>query len=287
MIAIKGMRPLLFMVFGTTALLTTQTKPSDTIFVHVQVTDSKKMPAAGLKAENFQIWEDGIEQKISYFSESGGPWDVNLILLGAGNRYGRVAVDEKIAEGIEAAALEFKKLGNPGNKYSFDVLPDTGTGDGEFWPAMVRNLAELKKSTNPRRALIVVTTGFDASSGGQRIDSQTEDPNVPVYLVFLKFPSVASGSDLTLNSGAYATKGSVLMDLAIKTRGDYFLISPDKIKSQLVQLAMDMKNDYVIGFKSANRSKDNAWRKLKVKVTSPVGQNLGAMLKDRYYAQKP
>jgi hypothetical protein len=288
---------------GLTAFLNGQALTSDTVLIHVRVQNSKKEPALGLTPDNFEVREDGVGQKISSFSTAGDPWDIHFILLSPGKQPSRVSVTEEIADRIGAAYIAFKKAGNPSSKYSFEALPDGIAGDRELITTIIRNLDELKKSSNPRRALIVVTGSMDDGLGSVIDDEQVrlfkqgrvEDSNIQIYFLFLNLPRLASpgsesaASDVSARSTAsqysITTKGSVLIGIASKTRGEYYSVTPAKIESQLLQLAMDMKTDYVLGFKSTNGAKDNTWRKLKIKVTSS-DKNLDAKFKEKYFVQK-
>jgi len=51
------------------------------------------------------------------------------------------------------------------------------------------------------------------------------------------------------------------------------------------KIAIELKNQYVIGFHSANQAKDGKWRKLRLKVNPPKGiQHLNVKSKAGYYA---
>jgi hypothetical protein len=268
---------------------------NDTVLVHVRVMNSKKELVPGLTSENFQIREDGVQQKISFFSAADDPSDVRFILLTPGPPPSRVS--DTVANEIEAAYIAFKKAGNPANKYAFEGLPDGYDGNRNLLTTIDSILDELKRSLIPRRVLIVVTGNIDDAFGsfnGQGITiehNQFKDSNIPVYLLFLNLSRANSGSgppDVLARSPiqyATLTKGSVLIEMASKTRGGYYSVSPAKLESQLLQLATDMKAEYVLGFKSTNGANDNTWRKLKIDATAE-GRNLTASFKDKYFVQK-
>src|SRR6266446_3531041 len=45
----------------------------DVVLVPVTVTDAQNRPVEGLRAENFHIWDDKVEEKIQYFSSEDTP----------------------------------------------------------------------------------------------------------------------------------------------------------------------------------------------------------------------
>src|SRR6185503_16269481 len=51
------------------------------------------------------------------------------------------------------------------------------------------------------------------------------------------------------------------------------------------KIAIELKNQYVIGYHSTNEAKDGKWRKLRMKVNPPKGINrLNVRYKQGYYA---
>jgi hypothetical protein len=53
------------------------------------------------------------------------------------------------------------------------------------------------------------------------------------------------------------------------------------------KIAAELKNQYVIGYKSTNTAKDGAWRKIRVKVSNQKGKDIASLnvrAKTGYYA---
>jgi len=54
------------------------------------------------------------------------------------------------------------------------------------------------------------------------------------------------------------------------------------------KIALELKNQYVIGYESTNRDKDGKFRKLRVKVTPPPGMTrLNVRARNGYFAAHP
>jgi len=52
-----------------------------------------------------------------------------------------------------------------------------------------------------------------------------------------------------------------------------------------VKIALELKNQYVLGYSSTNPAKDGRWRKIKVKLNTPKGlSSLSVRSKTGYYA---
>src|SRR5215475_10235480 len=57
----------------------------DLVLVNVTVMDPEDRYVVGLGKENFQVWEDKVEQKIEYFSTEDVPISVGLIFDASGS----------------------------------------------------------------------------------------------------------------------------------------------------------------------------------------------------------
>src|SRR5437762_6379457 len=57
----------------------------DLALINVTITDPEGRYVVGLQKENFQVWEDKIEQQIDYFSTEDVPLSVGLIFDASGS----------------------------------------------------------------------------------------------------------------------------------------------------------------------------------------------------------
>ncbi|MGC2721777.1 MAG: VWA domain-containing protein, partial [Candidatus Acidiferrales bacterium] len=79
---------------------------TDLVVVHATVVDDKGQFVTGLSADNFKIYEDKVEQKISVFSKEDIPVTMGLVIDNSGS------MKEKRPQ-VNAAALSFVKTSNP------------------------------------------------------------------------------------------------------------------------------------------------------------------------------
>src|SRR5579864_551142 len=78
----------------------------DMVVLHVSVTDEHGQFVPGLKPENFRLFEDDSEQKISVLRQEDVPVSMGLLIDNSGS------MDNK-REKVNAAALTFVKTSNP------------------------------------------------------------------------------------------------------------------------------------------------------------------------------
>jgi Ca-activated chloride channel family protein len=65
----------------------------------------------------------------------------------------------------------------------------------------------------------------------------------------------------------------------------FFPDSVYELEDICTKIAIELKNQYVIGYHSTNGAKDGKWRRLRMKVNPPKGiQHLNVRYKQGYYA---
>src|SRR5260370_29315168 len=80
------------------------------VMVNVAVTDSGNHSVTDLNAENFQIFEDKVEQKIRYFSSEAAPLSLGIVLDISHSM-------ERKLDFAKDAALKFLETGTPDYGY--------------------------------------------------------------------------------------------------------------------------------------------------------------------------
>lgn len=263
-----------------------QTAPIDLVYVTATVTGAKKAPATGLKVENFQLLEDKVEQKLTFFAPSDGIWDINIILANSKLLPGRA---DRVSAAIRDAVETFKKTSNPQDKIKVEELH---FGSDGMFDAIDRNLVDLQKTTNPRRALLVINDDFDMP-GGDAINGLVEFSrklNIPIYFMYTKTNSTDPSAPTTGARGSTYSpvEGEGLTNVAEQTGGAiYFVDALHQLEIQCKLLAEELRTMYVLGFKSTNDKKDDKWRKLQIKMIPPAGQKLNVDAKGKYFVPKP
>ena len=317
MIRKRGMFAFILMtvLVGITAAQTPAPAPApatvpDTVYVLATVTGPKKAPAPGLKAENFQLFEDGVEQKITSFSAADGLWDINIILASSTLIAGPA---DRTYISVHEAVDTFKKTSNPGAKVKIDELK---FGSDGLFAAIDRNLVDLQQSRNPRKALIVITDGFDRhftsaapgfsgdaneKTGGEaanKLIEFTKRLSIPIYFMYSDTGGIdAPHTNLELSGRGGQPAAGTPRDLADKDAlttvadqtGGAFTTGNQltQLEPQLKLLAEELRNKYVLGFKSTNDKQDDKWRKLKVTLKAPSGPKLDIAVKSKYFVSKP
>ena len=252
--------------------------------VNVAVTDSDNRPITDLKAENFQIFEDKVEQQIRYFSMEAVPMTVGIVFDISHSM-------ERKLDFAKDAAMKFLEKGTPDDEYFLvefstraklaegftsdirrlrDRLSLTpAQGATALYDAMYLGISKLKSGQHPKKALLLITDGEDNHSRYSRGDLReiVRESDAQIYVIDL---------------------GRALIgDLAEMTGGHLYRATVNDLEETCEKIALELKNQYVIGYESTNRDKDGKFRKLRVKVTPPPGMTrLNVRARNGYFAAK-
>jgi Ca-activated chloride channel family protein len=201
------------------------------------------------------------------------------------------------------AAVTFLKTGNPDDEYFLvefanrpEVASDFTTdisklqskiiftpakGMTAMYDAVYVGLEKLKTGSNPKKALLLITDGEDNRSRYtfQNVKDFVKEQDVQIYGI-----GIVDEWNSQLSAGH--TGRAMIEELADLTGGRAFF--PDSVyelEDICTKIAVELKNQYVLGFHSTNGAKDGKWRKLRVKVNPPKGiEHLNVRAKSGYYA---
>jgi Ca-activated chloride channel family protein len=79
---------------------------------------------------------------------------------------------------------------------------------------------------------------------------------------------------------------ALLGEITNVTGGRLFTISnPNDLTDVATKIGIELRNQYVLGYRPNNKARDGRWRKIKVKLTPPKGlPHLNVYSKTGYYA---
>jgi Ca-activated chloride channel family protein len=251
----------------------------DLALINATVTDQDGRYVVGLGRENFQVWEDKVEQQIEYFSTEDVPLSVGLIFDASGSMHESLGYARK-------AALTFLQTAGAHDEYflvefadrphvTVDMTSDIAKlqehivfipskGSTALYDAVYVGVDKLKKANNAKRALLVITDGGENHSRYSFLSLRdfVREQNIQIFSIGAE----GAINQLTEMTGGYAFHGLGLEDICEK-------------------IAIELKNEYVIGYRSTNHAKDGRWRKVQVRMKSPPGLGkLNVRFKTGYYA---
>lgn len=268
------------------------------VIVNVTVTDPYDRIVTGLDASNFEVYDDKVPQKIISFSTEDAPIAVGLVFDSSGS------MSDKIEKSKEAA-VEFFKTSNPQDEFmlinfnerpnlisdftsKFENLEDRllfvkSGGKTALLDAIYMGLHEMKKASASRKALLVISDGGDNHSRYTENDIKrtVKESDVQIYAVGILEPLASRNRTPEEASGP-----GLLSDLAEVSGGRMFSVEdPNELPDIAEKVSIELRNQYVIGYKPSNLVRDGRWRRIKVKLIPPRGlPPLQVYARTGYYA---
>ncbi len=267
----------------------------DVVLVPITVTDPMNRPVLGLQKQDFRVFEDNTLQQVQYFSAEEAPISVGL-LLDTSKSMANKFVTER------AAAEEFFKNANPQDDYfviTFADRPrlldtsiqsledmqetltaDTPDGHTALLDAIYLAIARMRSARYERRALLIISDGADNHSryGLKEVRRLVEEANVDVYAIGI-FDSMLFRSFEEMMGKRW------LAEITNVTGGQTVAASSlDKVPELAAAVSRQMRNQYVLGYRPQNVTRDGKWRKLKVHVTPSAGTQVQTHYKKGYLA---
>ena len=254
------------------------------VLIPVSVTDAQNRFVLGLQKEDFQLFEDGVQQEVADFSSEDAPLSVGLVFDESGS------MDYKLHTSRDAT-LQFLKFMNRDDEAFLVEFSDTAkisvgftARTAEIQSALSSaqpggltamldginvGLHEMKKAKNPRKAIVIISDGGDNHSHytAAEIESLVREADVQIYAMGVFDPVFSLGLTPEEISGP-----RLLSEIATQTGGRAFAAAvPSDLPAVTARIAVELRNQYVLGFYSKNRARDGKYRHVEVKISQPPG----------------
>jgi Ca-activated chloride channel family protein len=263
---------------------------TDLVLIPVTVTDNLNRFVLGFQKGDFQLFEDGVEQNVSLFSGEDAPLSVGVLFDESGSmayklrnsRDAAVQLLNALDKEDEAFLVEFADLAKVSIRFtgrSEEIQSALKNAQASGLTAMLdaidTGLLEMEKAKNSRKAIVIVSDGGDNRSHytAAQIESLIREADVQVYAMGVFEPDFAIGLTPEEISGP-----RLLSEIASQTGGRAFAAAvPGDMPSVANRIAVELRNQYVLGYYPKNKARDGKYRNVKVQVSQPPG--LGSPLK--------
>jgi len=260
------------------------------VTIPVSVFDRNGLYVAGLKQENFTIFENGLEQQIAYFGTQDKPFTVVLLLDTSPSTQYRIEEIHKAAEAFvdqlgvndSVIVIEF----NSSVKVQCERTRDRERiyrgierakfGDGtSLYNAVDEALRKQLSKVDGRKAVVLFTDGVDTTSRKNSYESTLKFAEESDSLVFpIYFDTYAENRDV-IQIGTrredYELGRRYLLELAEETGGRVFRpeSTPGGLERAFEGIAEELRRQYNIGYIPNAEGKPGERRTIKVRVDRP------------------
>jgi VWFA-related protein len=267
------------------------------------VRDKHKAIVTGLTKDDFQVFEDGQPQEITYFSaESNLPITLGMLMDTSGSEYYMLSAEKEAASRFLGRVL---RKGDLAMIMSFDTdvdlladftddrgmlnrainraqinapssgmitqgpLPTSGTGGTNFYDAVYLAAHDKLSEEAGRKAIVVLT---DAEDTGSRLNLQdaieaAQRTDTVVHLLLV----AADGGDQ-----------AVARRLTDETGGRMIIVRSEKnLEAAFDQISEELRSQYTVGYTPTNKKRDGTYRKIKVEMKD---KEYSVLTRKGYYA---
>jgi Ca-activated chloride channel family protein len=279
--------------------LRTHTKPIkvdvDLVLVPVTITDPMNRLVTGLEKDNFQVYEDKRAQEIRHFSSEDAPISLGVIFDMSGSMSNKI---EKARE----AVVEFFKTANPQDEFfmiAFNDRPEmisdftrsigdiqgrliytVPRGRTALLDAIYLGINKMRGAQNSKKALLIISDGGDNHSRytDGEIKSMVKEADVQIYAIGIFEAAPPTPEEVR---GPH-----LLREITDITGGRTFVIdNPNELADVATKIGIELRNQYVLGYRPKNAVRNGRWHKIKVKLLPPKGlPPLTVYAKSGYYA---
>ena len=231
------------------------------VVLHATVLDKNQRMVDNLKGDNFQVYEDGVLQKISVFSHADIPVTMGIVIDDSGSMKTK-------RQAVNSAALTFVKTSNPQDQafvVNFNDSPYLDTpgdfaanieelkaaldkidsrGGTALYDALMASLDHLKRGNRDRKVVLAVTDGEDNSSrySFDELLKYGQKSNATIYTIGLLGDEEPDGLFKMHGAGPHHA-AKILRQLAAATGGvAFFPKSLEEVESICTGIARDIRN---------------------------------------------
>jgi len=271
------------------------------VVLRIAVNDKQGLAIQNLKQGAFKVYEDGVQQDVSFFSSEESPVSWGLVLDRSGSMMGTMsdvyeAALHVIDEGTsrdETFNVTFNKRFELISDFTSDrhrlensVLGLRADGETALFDAVAFALDRLKHANYRQKVLVVITDGEDNASRlkFRELIERAEEEEAVIYSVGM-FGSMGGLSSLM---GGDRDASSELKKLAEVTGASaHFPSDVDQCRDVMKQIAREVSQQYSLGYYPLNKERDGKWRNIKVVVAQTSGSaKLVARTRSGYYARR-
>jgi Ca-activated chloride channel family protein len=239
--------------------------------IPVTVTDYLDRNVMNLTAGNFRVFDGETEQHISSFSMTDAPISAGIVFDTSGSMKRRI-------QDSRAAVKQFLQTAVPQDEFFLVQFADTASllapftrnpveiernlgsmaarGWTALFDAVFLSMHQLRRATNPRRVLLVLSDGDDNNS------RYTESEMI----------SLVREADVTVYAIGLFTKARCLEKMAQETGGRMITVhSLSELPAAMEKLSREIRNQYMLGYFPTNAGTDGRFRKVRVEMQLPAG----------------
>jgi Ca-activated chloride channel family protein len=267
----------------------------DLVLVPVTITDPMNRLVTGLDKDNFELFEGSSKEDIKSFSSEDAPVSLGVIFDCSGSMASKM-------ERAKDAVVEFFKTANPQDEFFMVTFSDQPEMVVDFTnsveeihskllytapqkrtallDAIYMGMSKMRQAKYPKKALLIISDGGDNHSRytENEIKAMVREADVMVYAIGIY--------DRYFQSDEERLGPALLGEVTQLTGGRAFTVeNPNDLADVATKIGIELRNQYVLGYRPTKAVRDGKWRRIKVKLLAPKGlPPLRVYARTGYYA---
>ncbi len=268
----------------------------DVVNILATVRDKRGHYVADLDRDEFDVYEDGVKQKIEYFNYEAGeqaqPLTIVLLIDTSGSvkdklRFEQQAAGEFLQSTLRkdvdlAAVVQFDSEVNLVQDFTYDyqrledsILEIRAGGATKLYDSIFLAVEDLLAGEVGRKVIVVLSDGADTQSviTSEQAIRVAQNQDVLIY-------------GIGVRSAGYDSDFGKLKEFANATGGLFFKskASLQRLRDAFEQINQEIKNQYSLGYISTNPRPDGSFRRISVRLKR---SSLKVTHRKGYYAGGP
>jgi Ca-activated chloride channel family protein len=251
-----------------------------------------------LEQKDFNVFEDGVKQDVTFFNKSNLPIALALLLDTSASMDTKLPTAQEAAIGFAkrlrsqdlAEVIDFdnrvsvlQQFTNSSQELETAIRRTSAGGSTSLYNAVYIALKDLKKVVAKnsdeirRQAIIVLSDGEDTSSllPFEEVLDLAKRSETAIYSVGLRDNELGGGSR------SFKEAEFVLRQFAQQTGGrSFFPNQLNDLNGVYGQISDELSSQYTVGYTSKNPKRDGAWRRVVVQIGR---QGVAARTKQGYF----
>ena len=260
----------------------------DLVSLNVTVTDSSARYITDLTQDEFNVFEDGVKQDVTFFNRTNLPIALALLIDTSASMESKLPTAQEAAVGFAkrlraqdlAEVIDFDSrvvvlasFTNGVSDLEQAIRKTSAGGSTSLYNAVYIALKDLKKVVAKnteeirRQALVVLSDGEDTSSllPFEEVLDLAKRSETAIYAIGLRSPDGAGTATKGFKEAEF-----VLRQFAQETGGrSFFPNQLSDLANVYGQISDELSSQYTLGYSSRNPRRDGSWRRIVVRVNRP------------------
>jgi Ca-activated chloride channel homolog len=270
------------------------------VSLNVIVTEGGGRYVTDLAQDDFNVFEDGVKQDVTFFTRTNLPIALCLLLDTSASMEAKLPTAQEAAIGFAkklrtqdlAEVIDFdsrvvvlQAFTNAEGALEQAIRKTSAGGSTSLYNAVYIALKDLKKVVAKnvdeirRQAIVVLSDGEDTSSllPFEEVLDLAKRSETAIYSIGLR-----SNENASTASKGFKEAEFVLRQLSQETGGRAFFPNQlSELATVYGQISDELSSQYTVGYSSKNPKRDGSWRRVVVRVNRP---NSTARTKQGYFA---